>query len=229
MTIDGYLKEITGDASLSPTQKTVCLKTLSVVLTNLIDPTKGSSSDSATGLKYRTLKLDNPKLGARLFCSGTVRRLLLDPTLVGMVARSAANNNNTTTNDDDNLLVMEEAPSRAIADKIGLTVLPAVSTAHKAVAARATQPTTSTTQTATATATPVVPEKLSEKQKARRLLEEKRRREREQDKAHRRETRAKIAADKLVRKTDENWKPSVSAAADKTGTGLLTFRDRHGE
>jgi len=72
-------------------------------------------------------------------------------------------------------------------------------------------------------------EKLSEKQIARRELEKKKQLEKEMDKQHRLNTKAQIAADKLVRETDENWKPAVSAAADKTGTGIQTFRDRHGE
>merc|ERR1712161_60744 len=66
-------------------------------------------------------------------------------------------------------------------------------------------------------------EKLSEKQLARRELEKKKQLEKEQDKQHRLKTKAQIAADKLVRETDENWKPAVRAAADKTGTGIQTF------
>jgi hypothetical protein len=209
------------------------LKTLAVVLKNLIDGSKGGLSGAA-GLKYRTLKLDNPKLGARLFCAAAVRELLLDPSLVGMAPSEAA-------------LTMEEAPSPAIRDAIGLKVLPAVSTAQREITAKletgsapkkaklaehngtsTTTPTSSTTTTTTTTTT-FCTEKLSEKQKARRMMEEKRLLEKEREKAFRKETRAKIAADKLVRQKDENWRPSVSAAADKTGTGLLTFRDRHGE
>merc|ERR1712238_462465 len=81
----------------------------------------------------------------------------------------------------------------------------------------------------TKTPPPPVVEKLSEKQIARRELEQKKQLEKEMDKQHRLNTKAQIAADKLVRETDENWKPAVSAAADKTGTGIQTFRDRHGE
>merc|ERR1719491_1243086 len=76
---------------------------------------------------------------------------------------------------------------------------------------------------------PPIVEKLSEKQLARRELEKKKQLEKEMDKQHRLNTKAQLAADKLVRETDENWKPAVSAAADKTGTGIQTFRDRHGE
>eukprot|EP00536_Pseudo-nitzschia_multiseries_P011406 jgi/Psemu1/289663/fgenesh1_pg.386_\ len=174
--IDTYLQKITDDTSISQAQKNDCLKTLGIVLKNLIDPAKGGASGDA-GLKYRTLKLDNPKIRARLFCSssqieGCVRDLLTDASLVGMSETPTAEGNRVT-------LQLEQ--------------------------------------------------RLSEKQKARRLREEKERLEKEQDKLHRQKTRAQIRADKHVRLHDENWKPTVSAAADKSGTGLQTFRDRHGE
>jgi len=225
------MKRITEDTSVSLTQKSDCLKTLGIVLKNLIDASKGASID---GAKYRTLKTDNPKLRSRLFCCDGVRSLLLDADLVGMVATESA------------LTTATDVPSPELRDAIGLRVLPAVSTAQREIAARLERDGSNGTSTKKAklsehdsngrrsalvpssSAAPVV-EKLSEKQKARRLLEEKRRLEKEREKAFRNETRAKIAADKLVRQKDENWKPSVSAAADKTGTGLLTFRDRHGE
>ena len=72
-------------------------------------------------------------------------------------------------------------------------------------------------------------EKLSLKQIARREAEIKKLKEKEQDKLHRKNTKAQIAEDKKTRETDENWKPKVSAAADKSGAGIQTFRDRHGE
>ncbi len=211
------------------------LKTLGVVLKNLVDPSKGGLAGDA-GLKYRTLKLDNPKLKARLFCVESVCDLLLDDSLVGMVT-------------NESTLVMTEAPSPAICDSIGLKVIPCVLAAQRQIAnsqqhqhqhQQQQQPIQGTTtkkarltehngRPTACTNTTIPKEKLSEKQKARLLMEKKARLEKEREKAFRRETKAKIAADKLVRQKDENWKPTVSAAADKTGTGLLTFRDRHGE
>jgi len=217
---------------------------------NLIDPQKGGLSGEA-GLKYRTLKMENPKLKARLFCSANdtyVKDLLTDETLVGMkvIVQQAEENNN-----NDKIIVMEDPPSRSIQDIIGLRVLPAINTTQAKIAqklddnatAASTADNNKTNKKAkllTATdrnnnnnAQPRPPppsmEKFSEKQKARRMMEEKLRIEKEKEKLYRKQTRAKIAADKLVRETDENWKPSVSAAADKTGTGLQSFRDRHGE
>ena len=227
------------------------LKTLTVVLKNLIDPAKGGIAGEG-GLKYRTLKVDNPKLKARLFCSSNndnnnnnndnnyVMELLTNSALVGMTRR-------------EHVLVMDEAPSDAIRDVIGLRVLPAFtntiskiastiennnnnknnknnSNSHNKKKAKLTTAEQNNSNNSNVNNAVVAPtEKLSEKQIARRELEEKKRREREADKVHRKQTRAQIAADKLVRETDPNWKPAVSAAADKTGTGLQSFRDRHGE
>lgn len=235
--IDGYMKHITDDTSISLAQKNDCLKTLAVVLKNLIDSSKGGVAGE-TGLKYRTLKLDNAKLKARLFCTSNncVSNLLQDRSLVGMTMATTGTS-----------LTMVDAPSPTIRDVIGLKVLPAISTAQRDIAtkmekasgnggsatkkAKLTEHNDNSQITVVVAAAPLfVPsnEKLSEKQKARILMEEKERVEKEREKAYRKATRAKIAADKLVRQTDENWKPSVSAAADKTGTGLLSFRDRHG-
>eukprot|EP00532_Pseudo-nitzschia_australis_P007060 CAMPEP_0168174776 /NCGR_PEP_ID=MMETSP0139_2-20121125/6717_1 /TAXON_ID=44445 /ORGANISM="Pseudo-nitzschia australis, Strain 10249 10 AB" /LENGTH=267 /DNA_ID=CAMNT_0008093015 /DNA_START=237 /DNA_END=1040 /DNA_ORIENTATION=- len=252
-TIDGYLQQLTDDTSISLAQKNDCLKTLTVVLKNLIDPSKGGAKGEA-GLKYRTLKLDNPKLRARLFCgsdSSCVRDLLKDPSLVGMatttttitIAAVGSNNSNSTST---GTLVMEEAPASSAVDIISMRVLPAIATAQSVLLAATQQQqqqqqqqhkkakltehntTSNTTSTSTSTSH-APPEKLSEKQKARLLLEEKKRLEKERDKLYRKQTRAQIKADKRVRLHDENWKPAVSAAADKSGTGLQSFRDRHGE
>lgn len=72
-------------------------------------------------------------------------------------------------------------------------------------------------------------EKLSEKQKARRLLEEKERAEKEEARRRRKATSAQIKQDAYVRKHDENWTSGPSAAVHKTGTAISSFRDRHGE
>ena len=76
---------------------------------------------------------------------------------------------------------------------------------------------------------PRVEEKLSEKQKARRMMEEKRKADVLKAKEERKRNIEMLKHDKLVRETDPNWKPGVSAACAKSGTGLKSFRDRHGE
>ena len=71
--------------------------------------------------------------------------------------------------------------------------------------------------------------KLSKKQKARRLLEEKERQDKLAAKQYRKRNIEMLKADKFTRENDPNWKPGVSAACAKSGTCLQTFRDRHGE
>jgi hypothetical protein len=72
-------------------------------------------------------------------------------------------------------------------------------------------------------------ERLSEKQKARILLEQKEQLKKEEARRHRAKTSALIKQDKYVRQNDPNWKSGVSAAAAKSGDGIATFRDRHGD
>ena len=204
-----------------------------VVLKNIIDPKKGGLAVSSKeeedgndgGLKYRTLKLENPKLKARLLCSSSdtyVLDLLQDPHLVGM-----------TNSSSGSILVMAAPPSPTIRDIIGLRVLPAIHTLQATMAqqimkaAAVTEGTANTHHKkaklfATMTTTEnykqaPTAEKLTEKQQARRLMEHKLQHEKHQEKLYRQRTQAQIKADKLVRETDENWKPAVSAAADKSG------------
>jgi hypothetical protein len=75
----------------------------------------------------------------------------------------------------------------------------------------------------------VVPSRFTEKQKARDLMEKKRKAEAEEAKRMRALNVAKLKQDKFVRENDENWKSGVSAACAKSGTGISTFRDKYGE
>jgi type III secretory pathway component EscR len=72
-------------------------------------------------------------------------------------------------------------------------------------------------------------EKMTEKRKARMLLEEKQQKEKEDARKHRAKNITLIKQDSHVRKHDENWKSGVSAAMQKSGNDIVTFRDRHGE
>jgi len=74
-----------------------------------------------------------------------------------------------------------------------------------------------------------LPDMQSEKQKARKLKEEKEELEKEAARVARKRTVNQIKADKHVRENDPNWKPSVSAAAAKSGDSMSTFRDKFGE
>jgi PUB domain len=69
----------------------------------------------------------------------------------------------------------------------------------------------------------------TEKQKARTLAEQKEAEEKEAARVARKRTVQQIKADQFVRQNDPNWKPSVSAAAAKSGDSMTTFRDKFGE
>ncbi len=75
----------------------------------------------------------------------------------------------------------------------------------------------------------LMPERLSEKQKARILAEKAKALERSQAKAQRQKLTQLILQDKYVRENDENWTSAPSAAGAKTGNSISTFRDRFGE
>jgi hypothetical protein len=72
-------------------------------------------------------------------------------------------------------------------------------------------------------------EKLTGKQIERRLLEEKERQDKLAAKDNRKRNLAMLKEDKRARHSDPNWKPQVSAACAKTGSGISTFRDKYGE
>ena len=201
---------------------------MTVVLKNIIDPKKGGVAGE-DGLKYRTLKLDNPKLKSRLFSSNDsyVMDLLASSKLVGMTQQ-------------ENVLTMDESPTQSIQDIIGLRILPALNTTQMKIAlniSTASEISNKKTKFAsdhtslnnTCPSGMIPGEKLSLKQIARREAEIKKLKEKQQEKIHRKNTKAQIAEDKKTRETDENWKPRVSAAADKSGAGIQTFRDRQGE
>lgn len=74
-----------------------------------------------------------------------------------------------------------------------------------------------------------IPGHISEKEKARQLLERKREREVQEAKESRRKTSNLIKQDKYVRENDDNWTSQQSAACVKSGSGINTFRDKYGE
>lgn len=74
-----------------------------------------------------------------------------------------------------------------------------------------------------------IPGHISEKEKARQLLEKKREREVQEAREARRKTSNLIKQDKYVRENDDNWESKQSAACVKSGSGINTFRDKYGE
>jgi molybdenum-dependent DNA-binding transcriptional regulator ModE len=184
---------------------------LSIILKNLADPVKSQDA------KYRTLKLDNAKLQAGLFSIPAMMELLTK--LFGF-----ANTDKTAPN---TLTVSYEALNQGLCQQTLIAIGECQSqiVVNTSVGGTGTSSSSSTSNNKRMMAT----ESLSEKQKARRLLEEKQQAEKVRAKEERKRNVAMLKQDKLVRETDPNWKPGVSAACAKSGTGISTFRDRHGE
>lgn len=194
---------------------------MKLVIKNLADPIKAQDA------KYRQLKLDNAKVREKL--------LLIESAVNYLKAIGFAE----ATQDDIQVLRVENpdiavmkaslaevtnalemvAPNGA-SFTTGAAKKPRRSSSMEEEEKKSDDPVTTTSRP---------PERLSEKQKARRLLEEKERKEKEIARQERRKTSAQIKQDKYVRKHDPNWKSGVSAAASKSGSGIETFRDRHGE
>ena len=151
--------------------------------------------------KYRLLKLGNAKLQQRLFSIPVVMEIL---QLVGFQQQMV---------DGEDCLVLPASSSMG----------------HECVAELEVTQQRLDAIAGTSNVKAVVPEKLSEKQKARMLLEEKERLEKEKAKENRKRNLALLKEDKHTRENDPNWKPKVSAACAKSGSGISTFRDKYGE
>lgn len=187
---------------------------MKLVIKNLADPVKAQEA------KYRQLKLDNAKIREKLIPISSALEYL---KAIGFAEAVQ----------DDIQVLRVENPDIAVMK----ASLAEVTNALDMVAPNNS---TTTTQKKSVKKPRVEEEKksddydysgekLSEKQKARRLLEEKERKEKEIARLERKKTAAQIKQDKYVRKHDPNWKSGVSAAMAKSGSGIETFRDRHGE
>ena len=171
-----------------------------MIVKNLLDPQKSQDA------KYRTLKLDNPKLQSKLFSIAFVRDWLVDG--IGFVEEET-----------QCLTITVEQCSN-----LSPTILQVLQQSLSSLGSSVSNSIVNNNNKKKA-----VEEKLSEKQKARRLWEERQKLEKLREKEERKKNLAMLRQDKFVRENDANWKSGVSAACAKSGTGLQTFRDRHGE
>ena len=172
-----------------------------MIVKNLLDPQKSQDA------KYRTLKLDNPKLQSKLFSIAFVRDWLVDG--IGFVEEETQCLTITVeqcSNLSPTILQVLQQSLSSLGSSVSNSIVNNNNNKKKAVE-----------------------EKLSEKQKARRLWEERQKLEKLREKEERKKNLAMLRQDKFVRENDANWKSGVSAACAKSGTGLQTFRDRHGE
>eukprot|EP00545_Synedropsis_sp_CCMP1620_P007899 CAMPEP_0119015240 /NCGR_PEP_ID=MMETSP1176-20130426/10664_1 /TAXON_ID=265551 /ORGANISM="Synedropsis recta cf, Strain CCMP1620" /LENGTH=229 /DNA_ID=CAMNT_0006968517 /DNA_START=86 /DNA_END=775 /DNA_ORIENTATION=+ len=218
-----HLQNLILDKTTTAEQKADCLKLLKVVLKNLADPVKSQDP------KYRQLKLENAKVASKILpCPSSMEYLkaigfvqvldesdgakvlrVVETTNVSLMAASLQEVSNglamVAPKDDAKKIVKKHRIASPVEEKKEDTIR------NKLVVP------------------PVVEERLSEKQKANRMMEQKRDREREEAKLHRKKTAALIKKDKFVRENDENWTSQPSAACNKAGKGISTFRDNFGE
>lgn len=188
------------------------MKTLRIVVKNLGDPVK------STDPKFRQLKLSNEKLKAKI-----------SPCPAAIDYMKAIGFSQITDTDGEEYLRIDAAKTIDVSHMQSSLV--ELNNALEMITPKDVNPEfREEKKTAdTATTSSSTTGKLSEKQKARLLMEEKERRERAEAKAARKKTSALIKQDKYVRENDENWESKQSAACVKSGTGISTFRDKYGE
>lgn len=212
-----------------------------MVVRNLADPTRAQDA------KYRQLRLDNPKVESKLLpCPSAVSymkaigftevtdeddgskylRITMDKevNVSHMQASLVELTNALAMVDPDAAAAKSGPPSRKSsfgADSVGGEE----KKTPEGIIIRRSDSAVSTASTGSGTATG----KMSEKQKARLLLEKKRQKEAEEAKEARKKVAKLIKQDKYVRENDENWTSKQSAACVKEGSAISSFRDKFGE
>ncbi|GFH55509.1 hypothetical protein CTEN210_11985 [Chaetoceros tenuissimus] len=197
------LSNYTTDPNISSSQKSTSLKTLVTIFQNILDPSK-------TDDKFNRIKCNNNILKQRIYNYPSLVSLL---SLVGFEKE---------TLEGEEMYLFKgsvETLSNTVQElKQNLQLFQ--TTLSKSESTVSTSSSSSISSTSTS--------KMSEKQKARLLLEEKERQQKIAEKENRKRNLQMLKEDKKAR-SDPNWKPKVSAACAKTGKGLQTFRDKYGE
>ena len=188
------------DVNLSASTKADFLRFISVILKNL-----GKDDPKYRQLRHTT----NSKIQKNTSYPAVLSYL----RTIGFVETFAA--------DDESVLKCSAVPSNLAA------LRREVSAAQERIAAL--QPAVISHSSSTASLVDNEATNLSERQKARKLAEENEAQQKLQAKAARKRTVDQIKADKWTRQNDPNWKPSVSAAAAKSGDSMQTFREKFGE
>lgn len=185
----------------------------------MADPVKSQDA------KYRQLKLDNAKVREKLFACPSAKDYL---KAIGFVEAEEEDVSVLRVHGDIDFVVMQ-ASLQEVSNGLDM-VAPTDGRAPAFKKHRSSSFEGEEKKDEDVVGMPLAAvSKMSEKQKARLLMEEKEKRESEEAKLHRKRTSALIKADKYVRQNDENWTSQPSAACVKTGDSISTFRDRHGE
>jgi hypothetical protein len=186
---------------------------LNVVVKNLADPTKAQDP------KYCQLKLDNEKIKAKLACHPSAVNFLLSIGFAHGVV------DETTGATAVLRMPMETAINTSLMTASLQQIVEGIETVAAATVVTVEQQNNINKK-------PRVEDplnKLTEKQKARILTEQKEQLDKQAAKAYRKKNVDQLKQDKHVRLNDPNWTSGVSAACAKTGTGIETFRDKFGE
>lgn len=216
-----HLQDLILDTKVTATsaQKIECLSLLKVVVKNLADPAKCDNP------KYRQLRLSNEKVEKKLLpCPSALSYL----EAVGF----------THVTDDDGSRFLRVVVEKVDTHAMGKSLLELTNALHmldpqpvtkkkKPSLSFSEEKKTSEGVVVSSISTDSGPQ--TEKQKARVLLERKRKAEAEEAKAARAKNIAMLKADKHTRMHDPNWKSGVSAACMKSGDSISTFRDKFGE
>ena len=215
---------------------------ISIVIKNLIE--------KRNEMKYRQLRLTNNKIQrytSHLTIMNYLREIIGFDRITDSLATKTSSTSTSSSSDalteEPVLRIIDESrlPSPDVLKKelstIQSILLRLEATVGCVTTTTTTQPrvisnsssTTSLESQQETTTTITTTGKMTEKQKARILMEEKMLLQKLQEEQARKRTIQQIQNDKFVRQNDPNWKPSVSAAAAKSGDTMSTFRDKFGE
>ncbi|KAL7456126.1 hypothetical protein ACHAWC_007642 [Mediolabrus comicus] len=219
-----YLQELVL-ATATTDQKIACLKTLRIVVKNLADPVK-STDPKFRQLKYEKVKAKISPCPAAIDYMKAIGFSQITDTDGEEYLRIDAAKTIDISHMQSSIVELNNALEMITPKNINPVFREEKKTAENINPVFREEKKTADTATTTSSTTTG---KLSEKQKARLLMEEKERKERAEAKAARKKTSALIKQDKYVRENDENWESKQSAACVKSGTGISTFRDKYGE
>ena len=223
-----HLQNLLLDSIPTKEEKVSCLKTLRTVMKNLADTTKNKDP------KYRQLKLSNAKVNATLSpCPSALEYMKAIGFIVVVQQDDAGLVDEYLRLDKQNMRITDAGASLAELDHAITMLVPVngeINNNRPEIVARAiSAPVISSSSASNVNSSSTIPGHISEKEKARQLLEKKREREVQEAKEARRKTSNLIKQDKYVRENDDNWESKQSAACVKSGSGINTFRDKYGE
>lgn len=213
------IRTFENDVNLSPKTKQEVLKFLSIVVCNLVEKPEEP--------KYRQLRLQNVK----------IQRYTTHPSIMAYLQQvlgfELVNETDSEGSSESLLRIVDVSRSTSVfslRDELQMvtTVLKRVDLLVDTSSIRP-KVISNSSSTSSLHSDESTNSKLTEKQKARKLMEERETLQKLKDEQARKRTIQQLQDDKHVRANDPNWKPSVSAAAAKSGDSMSTFRDKFGE